>query len=99
MFAGFEVVVDQYCFHKLISTALANSDTYQSTCVGSVLRNGTDLWLLHVSRPMALAWPGQTLVLGYISGCKQLRIMIRHWLDFKLYCARRVNFVLALFPL
>ena len=46
---------------------------WQSTCVGSVLRNGTSLRLLHrVSGPMAPAWPGQTLVLGYVSGCKQL---------------------------
>ena len=70
VFAGFEVVVHQYCFHELISTALADGDTglaINSTCVGS-----TGLWLLHVSGPMALAWPGRTLVLGYISGCKHL---------------------------
>ena len=73
VFAGFVAVVDQYCFYELISTALANGDTvWHTTCVGSALRNGTGLWLLHVSGPMALAWPSQTLVLGYISGCKQL---------------------------
>ena len=73
MFAGFVAVVDQYCVHELVYTALANGDTvWHATCVGSALRNGTDLWLLHVSGPMALAWPSQTLVLEHISACKQL---------------------------
>ena len=54
--------------------ALANEATlvWQSTSAGSMLRNGTGLWLLHVSGPMALAWPGHTLVLEYMRGCKQL---------------------------
>ena len=74
MFTGLEVVVDRYCFHELISTALANEATlvWQSTCARSMLRNGTGLWLIHVSGPMALAWQGHTLDLGYMSGCKQL---------------------------
>ena len=59
MFAGLEVVVHQYCFHELISTAQADGDT--GLAINSI-------------GPMALAWPGRTLVLGYmyISGCKHL---------------------------
>ena len=65
MFTGIEVVVDRYCFHELISMALANEPTlfWQSTCDGSMLGNGTGL--LHSSGPTALAWPSHTLVLGY----------------------------------
>ena len=62
MFAGVEVVFDRYCFHQLISTALAKEATlvWQSACARRVLRNGTGLWLLHLIGPMALAWPGHT---------------------------------------
>lgn len=64
MFADLEVDVDRYCLHELISKALANGATlvWQSICAWSVLRNGTSLWLLHVSGPMELTWPGHTLV-------------------------------------
>ena len=81
--------------------ALANEPTliWQSTCARSMLRIGTGLWLLHLSRSTALVWPGHTLVFGYMSGCNRLWIIMWHWLDFMLYWARMVNFVLALFSL
>ena len=62
MFTGIEVVVGRYCFHELISMALANEPTlvWQSTCDGSMLGNGTGL--LHSSGAngtgLAESYPG-----------------------------------------